>query len=301
MKLLRKGKVKEVWEVSDTELEFVFTDQISVFDKIIPSLVPRKGETLCRTSAHWFGVCEQMGMSTHFKEMVGLNKMRVKRVDVIPNYSMIKTSSSNYLIPLEIITRFYVAGSLHDRIKAGKIKPQDLGFRKGKLPEYGEPLPDPFFEHTTKLEKVDRPVGVEEALRIAGLTRRDYEEIKETALKIDKRVGEDVKQRGLIHVDGKKEFAFNARRELMIVDTFGTADEDRFWDAKEYEKGKCVELSKEFVRQYYRSTGYYAKLVEAREKKKVEPPIPALPEDVLTQVSSLYLSLYERLTGEMLV
>ena len=54
MRFLRKGKVKEVYEVSKTELEFVFTDQISVFDKVIPTLVPHKGETLCRTSAHWF-------------------------------------------------------------------------------------------------------------------------------------------------------------------------------------------------------------------------------------------------------
>ena len=301
MKLLRKGKVKEIWEVSDTELEFVFTDQISVFDKIIPSLVPRKGETLCRTSAHWFKVCEEMGMSTHFKEVTAPNKMRVSRVDVIPNYSRISTSTSNYLIPLELITRYYVAGSMHDRIQAGKIESQDLGFPKGHKPEYGEKLPDPFFEQTTKLEKVDRPVDREEALRIAGLTRRDYEEVRETAMRIDRKVSEDVRGRGLIHVDGKKEFALDARRELMIVDTFGTADEDRFWDAKEYVNGKCVELSKEFVRQYYRSTGYYAKLMAAREKKRVEPPIPALPPDVLMQVSSLYANLYERLTGEMLV
>ena len=60
MRLLRKGKVKEVYEVSDTELEFLFTDQISVFDKVIPSLVPHKGETLCRTSAHWFQVAEDL-------------------------------------------------------------------------------------------------------------------------------------------------------------------------------------------------------------------------------------------------
>ncbi len=301
MKLLRKGKVKEVWEVSETELEFVFTDQISVFDKVIPSLVPRKGETLCRTSAHWFKACEEMGVLSHFQEVTAPNRMRVTRVDVIPNYSLISQSTRNYLIPLEVITRYFVAGSLHDRLKSGKLKPEQVGFPKGRQPKYGEPLPDPFFEQTTKLEKVDRPVDIEEALRIAGLSRRDFEAVKETALRIDARVGEDVKRHGLIHVDGKKEFAFGARRELMVVDTFGTADEDRFWDAAEYEKGKCVELSKEFVRQYYRGIGYYEKLVQAREKKRVEPAIPALPPDVLAQVSSLYKDLYGRLTGEILV
>ena len=50
--------MKEVYEVSPRELEFLFTDQISVFDKVIPTLVPHKGETLCRTAAHWFQVVE---------------------------------------------------------------------------------------------------------------------------------------------------------------------------------------------------------------------------------------------------
>jgi len=42
-------------------LEFHFTDQISVFDKIIPTLVPHKGETLCRTSEHWFKMADALG------------------------------------------------------------------------------------------------------------------------------------------------------------------------------------------------------------------------------------------------
>ena len=36
MGLLRTGKVKQVYDVDDETLEFVFTDNISVFDKIIP-------------------------------------------------------------------------------------------------------------------------------------------------------------------------------------------------------------------------------------------------------------------------
>lgn len=46
-KLLMKGKVKEAYDLGD-RLEFQFTDNISVFDKIIPSTIPFKGETLCR-------------------------------------------------------------------------------------------------------------------------------------------------------------------------------------------------------------------------------------------------------------
>ena len=42
--LLYQGKVKQVWSTGDPDvLEFRYTDQISVYDQIIPSLIPRKG------------------------------------------------------------------------------------------------------------------------------------------------------------------------------------------------------------------------------------------------------------------
>ncbi|MFA5896528.1 MAG: phosphoribosylaminoimidazolesuccinocarboxamide synthase [Thermoplasmata archaeon] len=298
MKFLRKGKVKEVYEVSAVELEFVFTDQISVFDKIIPSLIPSKGETLCRTSAHWFQVVKDLGIRTHYLRLSGPNKMRVKRVQVIPDYDKITPKTKNFLIPLEVIARYYVAGSMHDRLKAGNVKPEEVGFPKGHVPAYGEPFPEPFVEVTTKLEKVDRELTKNEALEISKLSSKEYDNLVSAVLKIDDRINSEVKRRGLIHVDGKKEFAMDADRKLMLVDTFGTADEDRWWDAEAYEKGDHIELSKEFVRQYYRTTGYHKALMDARAAHKPEPDIPALPDDVVKQVSDLYVGLFERLTGE---
>ncbi len=298
MTLLRRGKVKEVYEVSPDELEFVFTDQISVFDKVIPSLVPHKGETLCRTSAHWFKVVEGLGIRSHYLRLAGGSRMRVRRVRVISDYAKIDGDTRNFLIPLEVIARYYVAGSLHDRIKAGRVRPEDLGFPRGHAPAYGEELPRPFLEVTTKLEKVDRELDRTEALAISKLREEEYEALMETVLTIDERLNADVRQRGLIHVDGKKEFAMDPDRRLMLVDTFGTADEDRFWDLEAYEKGRQVELSKEHVRQYYRGTGYHKALMEARAAGRSEPDIPSLPPEILRDVSDLYVSLFERLTGE---
>jgi phosphoribosylaminoimidazole-succinocarboxamide synthase len=298
VRFLRKGKVKEVYEVSEDELEFVFTDQISVFDKVIPTLIPHKGETLCRTSAHWFKAVDELGMRTHFLRLSGGNRMRVRRVQVIPDYDKITKQTTNFLIPLEVIARYYVAGSFDDRITSGGIRPEDVGFAQGHVPRYGEPLPKPFVEVTTKLEKVDRDLTTEEALAISKLSKREFKGLVDAVLKIDARLNADVKRRGLIHVDGKKEFAMDGERQLMLVDTFGTADEDRFWDLAAYEKGQQVELSKEFVRQYYRKIGYHKALMDARAAGKPEPDIPPLPDDVTKQVSDLYVSLFERLTGE---
>jgi len=298
MRFLRKGKVKEVYEVSKTELEFVFTDQISVFDKVIPTLVPHKGETLCRTSAHWFKLVEGLGVRTHFLRVLDGNRMRVRRVQVIPDYDTITPKTKNFLIPLEIIARYYVAGSLHDRIKAGKMRPADAGYPPGHAPRYGEPLPRPFVEVTTKLEKVDRELTTTEALAISKLSPGEYDDLVKAVLKIDDRLNTEVRKRGLIHVDGKKEFAMDPERRLMLVDTFGTADEDRFWDLEGYQKGQQIELSKEFVRQYYRKIGYHQALMEAREAGGPEPHSPPLPEEVTKEVSDLYVALFERLTGE---
>lgn len=298
MRLFRVGKVKQVYEVDESTLEFVFTDNISVFDKVIPTRIPHKGETLCRTSAFWFQLMKKNGVRTHFKELVPPNRMRVRKVDVISDYDKLSCTMSNYLIPLEFISRHYVAGSLHDRIASGEIRAEDLGFERGHKVVYGEKLPAPFFETTTKLEKVDRTVDRDEAIRIAGLTEEEYERIVDTVSKMDGLIAEEAYERMLIHVDGKKEFAFDEKRRLMVVDTFGTADEDRWWDQDSYALGKFVELSKEAVRQYYRDSGYHAKLMQAREKGEPEPDIPPLPEGKVKEISNLYVEMFEKITGE---
>ncbi|MCD6557700.1 MAG: phosphoribosylaminoimidazolesuccinocarboxamide synthase [Candidatus Aenigmarchaeota archaeon] len=296
MKLLKSGKVKDVYEYDENMLKFIFSDRISVFDKIIPSEIPRKGETLCKTSAFWFEKLEKMGIKTHFIKTEGQNGMIVKRFRVIEKPTI---EDKNYFIPLEVICRWFVAGSLFDRIKRGEIKPEVLGFEHDHKIKYGERIPKPFVEFTTKLEKVDRELTEEEAAKLAGLTKEDIERIKDLVIKIDQIIANQVEKNGLLHVDGKKEFAFDENREIVIVDTFGTADEDRWWDKKEYEKGNIIQLSKEFVRQYYRKTGYKEKLDKAR-KKGEDIPIPPLPEQLVEETSKLYIQLFERITGKKL-
>ena len=298
MNLLRTGKVKEVYEVDNDTLEFVFTDNISVFDKIIPSNVPGKGETLCRTAAFWFQVCRKAGIKTHFTELIPPNRMRVKRVEVIEDTNRINTSTVNYLIPLEFISRHYVAGSLFDRVRSGEITASDLGFEKDHEVKYGEKLPTPYYETTTKLEKVDRLLTRKEALELSGLTEKELDGVFELVAKIDDVIASEVGERMLIHVDGKKEFAMDSQRNIMLIDTFGTSDEDRWWDEDAYAAGECVELSKEAVRQYYRETGYFDKLMAARKNGQPEPDIPALPNEWIRKVQDQYIEMFERLTGE---
>ena len=294
MKLLRKGKVKEVYDLGENLL-FVFTDQISVFDKIIPSLIPDKGESLARTSNYWFEQATRLNISNHLLEFRNKREMVVKKFDIYETGAT--TDKKNYLVPLEFIVRYYVAGSLLDRIEKGKTRYQDLGFRNP--PKHGDKIPEPLFEMTTKFEKTDRLLDLSEAKKIGGLTDEDVENIKEMTLKMDREINSKALDRGLIHADGKKEFALDHERQPVLVDTFGTADEDRFWEKEEFERnGTLVERSKEFVRQYYRKSGYYQKLMDARGKKAEEPAIPPLPDEIIAETSKLYRDLYERITGQ---
>ncbi len=299
MNLIRVGKVKEVYEVDQNTLEFVFTDKISVFDKIIPSNIPHKGETLCRTAAFWFQLLKSNGVRTHFTEYIPPNRMRVKRFEVIEDYDKIDSETVNYLIPLEVITRHYAAGSMMDRLKNGSVTAEDLGFPAGHEVRYGEKLPKPYVEVTTKLEKVDRLLDLDEALDIAGLSGEEYDEIVQTALRIDSIIDKEVEERLLTHVDGKKEFGYDENRQLMVIDTFGTLDEDRWWDTESYASGgSSEELSKEFVRRHYRDTGYFDELMKARKEGLPEPDIPPLPDELIRRVSELYVDMFERITGE---
>jgi len=314
LKFIKKGKVKNVYEVGDDLFLFEFTNKISVFDKEIPSLIPRKGETLNRCSSHWFKIAEKMGMNTHFIEMPALNQMLVQRAGSFPmkgphepDYDWVNETRTNYQIPLEVIARYYLAGSMFDRLRAGKVKPEDLGFPAGTDPKSikkGTKLPEPRVEVTTKFEGFDRPVPVDEAYRIGGMMPPEYKEMCENVLSMDECIAREVESRGLLHVDGKKEFAFGPHRELMLIDTFGTSDEDRFWDKKAYEESEgqpeynMIELSKEYARKYYRNIGYLEALEAARAAKQPEPDISALPDAEIAEMSRICLKLMEMITGE---
>lgn len=151
MQHLMTGKVKEVYAIDEDTLEFAYTDHISVFDKIIPSLIPHKGETLCRTAKFWFNLLTKEGINNHFISEPSKDRMDVRRVQIIRDYSKIDGKTVNFLIPLEVICRHYAAGSLMDRVKKGSITAEMLGFPAGHEVKYGEKLPKPFVTHRTPI------------------------------------------------------------------------------------------------------------------------------------------------------
>ena len=295
--MLYQGKVKQVWSTDDPDiLEFRFTNQISVFDQIIPSLIPRKGESLNRTTAHWFKLIEQEGIcGTHLVEVNAADRCLVRKVEVIKEPGMIPRDMEWVFVPLEIICRHYLSGSAWRRFQRGELTPEQLGVAADC--EYGAKLGKPFLEVTTKFEAYDRNISNEEALEISNITEDELNAIFDAVLRIDDMIEREAAKNGLIHVDGKKEFALGPNRKVVLVDTFGTLDEDRWWDAEAYANGECIELSKESVRTHYIETGHQTNLKSARDSGAEDPAIPALPQEVIDSTAALYASMYERLTS----
>jgi len=300
VEMLYHGKVKQVWSTEDPDIiEFRYTNQISVFDQIIPSLIPRKGESLNRTSCYWFNLVENAGIcETHVIEMNAPDRVRARRFDVIREPGAISKDRENVFVPLEVICRHYLAGSGWRRYQRGDAPAEEFGFEPGTVLEEGVKLPSPYLEVSTKFEKFDRLLDRKEALEISNLTSEEFDSIMNIVVEIDEIIKSEASKRGLIHVDGKKEFALGKNRIPVLVDSFGTLDEDRWWDAEKYAEGEIVQLSKEFVRSYYLGTGHHEKLHQARTNDSEEPPIPALPQEVIDQTANLYSTMFTRLTGQ---
>ena len=298
MALLYSGKVKEVWSTDNPEIiEFRYTDQISVFDQIIPSLIPGKGESLNRTSVHWFKLVEEEGIcDTHLIEMNGSNSCLAKKFEVIREPGAIPSDAENVFVPLEVICRHYLAGSGWRRYQKGELSAEELGLRDSEIFE-GVKLPKPYLEVSTKFEAFDRLLDKKEALEIANITEEELDSLLQIVVKVDEIIEREAMKNGLIHVDGKKEFALGPGRVPVLVDSFGTLDEDRWWDYEAYCNGEIIQLSKEFVRGHYLESGHHKELYAARDAGTEEPPIPPLPNTVINKTSDLYMSMYERLTG----
>jgi len=298
--MIYHGKVKQVWSTDDPDIiEFRYTNQISVFDQIVPSLIPRKGESLNRTSCYWFDLVEKAGIcETHIIEMNAPDRVRARRFDVIREPGAIAKDRENVFVPLEVICRHYLAGSGWRRYQRGDAPAEEFGFEPGTVLEEGVRLPSPYLEVSTKFEKFDRLLDRKEALEISNLTEDEFDLIMEIVVKIDQIIESEAGKRGLIHVDGKKEFALGKNRVPVLVDSFGTLDEDRWWDAEKYSEGEIVQLSKEFVRGHYLGTGHHQELYKARQNGTDEPPIPALPQEIIDQTSDLYATMFTRLTGQ---
>lgn len=274
-KLLRKGKVKNIYTLPDDKLLFEFSDRVSAFDVVLPTPIHHKGEVLCKFAQYWF---ETLDSPNHMIAVVDTNKMVVKKLK---------------MIMVECIVRGYLYGSLFERVKKGIVK-----ISGGRV--LATKLPKPIFDPTTKSETHDLPITEQDAISTGLVTKDTFRYLSAKSIEIYLRMTEIASKAGFIIADVKFEFGTDAKGNILLADSIGP-DEFRLWPKGSYAPGKTQEaFDKQLVRDWLINVGYKDQLDEARKKDLPPPRPPKLPSDLVARVSRRYIESYERITRRKL-
>lgn len=285
LKLVRRGKVRDVYAVDDEHLLIVATDRISAFDCVLPTPIERKGEVLTALSQFWFDklghVVPNHLVTSNIDEMPDAVR---RHGNTLARRSMLVRKAEVY--PVECVVRGYLVGSgWKDYLRTGEVCGHKLpaGLRES------DELPQALFTPSTKAEighdenvseaEVERMVGVETTALLRDTSLRVYSEAREYA-----------RTRGIIIADTKFEFGKDKQGNLLLVDEVLTPDSSRFWPAEAYEPGRSQpSFDKQFVRDYLETLDW--------NKKN---PAPAIPPEVAAATTARYLEAYKLLTGKEL-
>ncbi|GAA3931612.1 phosphoribosylaminoimidazolesuccinocarboxamide synthase [Actinomadura viridis] len=273
MELLHSGKVRDVYADGE-DLILVASDRVSVYDVVLPTLVPDKGKILTRLSLWWF---EQLA-------------------DVIPNHVISATDVPAEwagravrcrrltMLPVEWIARGYLTGlGLKQYEKDGAVSgvPLPPGLVEASR------LPEPVFTPTTKAtEGHDEFITYDDV--VAEIGADTAARLKEVTLEVYRRGAALAAERGIVIADTKLEFGRAADGTLVLGDEVLTPDSSRFWPADEWTPGRPQHsLDKQFVRDWSATLDWDR-----------TPPGPEIPAEIVDATRARYIEVYERLTGD---
>lgn len=280
IKFLRKGKVRDIYEVDDYLL-LVASDRISAFDVVLPNGIPGKGRLLTQISLYWFrqmeGIIKNHIVATEVRDYPAICH---KYEDQLEGRSMLVKKAKP--MPVECIVRGYLSGSgWKEYQKSGTVC-------KMKLPEglvESSKLPDPIFTPSTKAEEGhDVNISFEEMVEIVG--REAGEKLRYVSLKVYTRARDLAEKKGIIIADTKFEFGmFN--NELIFIDEVLTPDSSRFWSANTYQPGKGQDsYDKQIIRDYLLSLDWDQTY-----------PGPVLPDNIVEKAIARYKEIFDIITG----
>ncbi len=281
IKLLKRGKVRDVYEIDD-QLLIVTSDRISAFDVVMDDPIPDKGKILTGISTFWFdklsSIIENHLISTNPEEYPDVCQ---KYSDQLRGRSMLVKRTEP--LPIECIVRGYITGSgWKDYLSTGKVCgiPLQEGLKES------EKLAEALFTPSTKAEDGmhDENISFEKAVDTVGQEIAD--DIKRISLQIYEFGRDLAAEKGIIVADTKFEFGIKDGR-LILIDEVLTPDSSRFWPMDTYcAGGPQMSFDKQFLRDY---------LIEINWPK--QPPPPKLPTEITTKTKEKYLEALQRLTG----
>jgi phosphoribosylaminoimidazole-succinocarboxamide synthase len=283
----RTGKVRDVYAAADV-LVIIATDRISAFDYVLGSGIPDKGRILTQLSAFWFDHLRDI-VPNHVITLDPSQYPPAARAcaDLLRGRSMLVQRTTP--VPIECVARGYLAGSgWKEYVRTGAVCGITLppGLRES------DRLPEPIFTPATKAESGhDENISADTAASQIGVEAVSF--LQRVTLALYARASTHAESRGIILADTKFEFGWTGRpgdSSLMLIDEAVTPDSSRFWPKDGYRPGGAqASYDKQFVRDY----------LEAIHWKK-QPPVPALPDDVVHRTREKYLEAFRLLTGHEL-
>jgi phosphoribosylaminoimidazole-succinocarboxamide synthase len=285
LKLLRRGKVRDVYEVDDDSLLIVATDRISAFDCILPTPIERKGEVLTALSEFWFEQLKDVVANHLIESDVGAMPPVVQRhAQTLRGRSMLVRRAE--VFPVECVVRGYLVGSgWKDYKRTGSV----CGHKLAEGLVESAKLPEAIFTPSTKAEEGhDENITEDQVREILGAEKTAL--LRDTSLRLYREAEEYARERGIIIADTKFEFGLGKDGQLLLVDEVLTPDSSRFWPADEYQPGRSQpSFDKQFVRDYLETLDW--------DKK---PPAPPIPHEIAAATTARYLEAYRLLTGKEL-
>lgn len=273
------GKVRDVYTINNDQLVIVASDRISAFDYILPKAIPFKGQVLNQLAA----------------------KFLRATADIVPNW-LIDTPDPSVAVGhkcepyrVEMVIRGYLAGHAAREYKAGKRMLCGVALPEGMIEN--DRFLSPIITPATKADEGhDEDISREEIIAKGIISEEDYVLLEKYTYALFQRGTEIAAERGLILVDTKYEFG-KKNGQIYLIDEIHTPDSSRYFYAEGYEerqlKGeKQKQLSKEFVREWLIANDFQGLTGQT---------IPFMPDDFVELVSSRYIELYEKITGETFV
>ncbi len=282
--LIRRGKVRDLYAVDD-QLVIVATDRISAFDYVLGSGIPDKGRVLTQLSAFWFNRTRHIVPNHLLSTAVGDYPAAARpHAPALDGRSMLVRTTTP--LPIECVARGYLSGSGWKDYKAtGEVCgiPLPAGLVES------DRLPEPIFTPATKAESGhDLNISEAEAARLVGAEL--LARLKRLTLALYGYGVSHAESCGIILADTKFEFGLTDSGELLLIDEVMTPDSSRYWPRDRYAPcGAQPSFDKQYVRDYLESIRW-----------NKQPPVPALPDDVVAGTRAKYLDAYRRLTGRAL-
>ena len=283
LELIARGKVRDIYDVDAERLLIVATDRLSVFDVVLPDLIPGKGAILTAISNFWFKKLESV-VPNH---LTGIEPEAVlsdpRDHAVVKNRAVVVRKLKP--VPVEAVVRGYLIGSgWKDYCKTGRIS----GVELSPGLELAQRLREPIFTPSSKAPagQHDENISTEQVEKLVGadLTRQ----VREASLQLYTRATEHARARGIIIADTKFEFGLDSTGAMRVMDEVLTPDSSRFWPADTYKAGSSPpSFDKQYIRDYLETLGW-----------NKQAPGPKLPSVVVERTRAKYVEALERLTSE---